>query len=173
MKTTTNNTFPEWFESLSLKFSQANPHIALAREMQYDFPVWVIEKQQLISVLQFLKETAGFQFLTTLCTTHFPEQANREFCLMYQLHYLEANQRIRIKTYTSKEDTQIPSITRLFPAANWMERQEYDFFGIHFTGHPDLRRILNMDEMNYFPMRKEYPLEDLGRHDKNDAQFGR
>jgi NADH-quinone oxidoreductase subunit C len=61
----------------------------------------------------------------------------------------------------------------LFPSANWQERQEYDFFGVQFKGHPDLRRILNMDEMDYFPMRKEYVLEDDTRTDKEDSFFGR
>jgi len=54
-----------------------------------------------------------------------------------------------------------------------MERQEFDFFGVKFDGHPNLTRILNMDEMNYYPMRKEYPLEDGSRDDKNDKMFGR
>jgi NADH-quinone oxidoreductase subunit C len=54
-----------------------------------------------------------------------------------------------------------------------MEREAYDFYGIIFTGHPDLRRILNMDEMVSFPMRKEFPLEDGGRTDKDDRYFGR
>ena len=67
----------------------------------------------------------------------------------------------------------MPSITSVFSAANWMERQEFDFFGIIFTGHPNLKRILNMDEMTYHPMRKEYPLEDGTREDKNDKMFGR
>ena len=64
-------------------------------------------------------------------------------------------------------------MTSLFPSANWMERQEYDFFGIEFEGHPDLRRILNVDEMDYFPMRKEFRLEDATRDDKEDKYFGR
>ena len=54
-----------------------------------------------------------------------------------------------------------------------MERETFDFFGIHFVGHPNLKRILNVDEMEYFPMRKEFPLEDQTRIDKDDAMFGR
>ena len=54
-----------------------------------------------------------------------------------------------------------------------MERETYDFFGVNFIGHPNLIRILNVDEMNYFPLRKEYPLEDLQRDDKDDKMFGR
>ncbi len=57
----------------------------------------------------------------------------------------------------SREDLDMPTVTDLWKTAGWMERQEYDFFGFNFVGHPNLKRILNMDEMNYFPMRKEYP----------------
>ncbi len=142
-------------------------------EISYDFPVFIIGKETLIETLRYLKEVEGFNFLTTLCGIHNPDNTDKEFCMMYQLHKLESNERIRIKTEMKKNDLQVPSLTGLWPAANWMERQEYDFFGFEFTGHPDLRRILNMDEMNYFPMRKEYPLEDGSRDDKNDKMFGR
>ena len=72
-----------------------------------------------------------------------------------------------------KSDLVVPTLTEVYPAANWMEREAYDFYGFHFAGHPNLKRILNMDEMNYHPMRKEYPLEDGTRHDKEDKYFGR
>ncbi|RZK53321.1 MAG: NADH-quinone oxidoreductase subunit C [Pedobacter sp.] len=61
----------------------------------------------------------------------------------------------------------------LWNAANWMERETYDFFGIKFEGHPDLRRILNMDDLGVHPMLKQYPLEDPNRVDKKDEYFGR
>jgi NADH-quinone oxidoreductase subunit C len=93
--------------------------------------------------------------------------------MMYQLHNLPSNERVRIKTFMSEKDLEVPTITDLFDGANWMEREAFDFYGFKFKGHPDLRRILNMDEMNYFPLRKEYPLEDASRHDKNDKYFGR
>jgi NADH-quinone oxidoreductase subunit C len=80
---------------------------------------------------------------------------------------------VRLKTFFPLVDPVVPSATPLWPAANWMERQEYDFFGIRFQGHPNLTRILNVDELDAFPMRKEFPLEDTTRHDKADALFGR
>ena len=67
----------------------------------------------------------------------------------------------------------VPTVTSVYAAANWMERETYDFYGIIFEGHPNLKRILNVDEMTIFPMRKEYPLEDNTRKDKNDEMFGR
>jgi NADH-quinone oxidoreductase subunit C len=83
------------------------------------------------------------------------------------------NKRIRLKTFFAVNDCEVPTVTTIWPTAGWMERQEYDFFGINFKGHPDLRRILNMDDITFFPMRKEFPLEDPTRDDKNDAMFGR
>jgi NADH-quinone oxidoreductase subunit C len=83
------------------------------------------------------------------------------------------NVRIRMKIYTAIEDPKIFTATRLFESANWMERETYDFYGVNFVGHPNLKRILNVDEMDYFPLRKEYPLEDQTRIDKDDQMFGR
>lgn len=147
----------------------------LKAEMNYDFPVFTLNKSVLYETLSFLKSEPGleFGFLTTLAGVHYPEQGDQEFCMTYQLHNLQQNHRIRLKFFMPVTDMKVPSVTHLWPTANWMERQEYDFFGFKFTGHPDLRRILNMDEMNYFPMRKEYPLEDGSRDDKQDKMFGR
>jgi NADH-quinone oxidoreductase subunit C len=83
------------------------------------------------------------------------------------------NFRIRIKTFFDINHPEIATATDLWPAANWMERETYDFFGVKFKGHPNLKRILNMDEMDIFPLRKEFPLEDQTRIDKNDSMFGR
>jgi NADH-quinone oxidoreductase subunit C len=78
-----------------------------------------------------------------------------------------------IKVFVPTENPSVPTLTPLFACANWMERETFDFYGILYTGHPNLQRILNIDEMDYFPMRKEYPLEDATREDKIDALFGR
>lgn len=147
----------------------------LSVEQHYDFPVIVVDKKSIMDVLAFLKDDPdmGFTFLTTLCGMHMPEQKGKEFGMVYQLHNMPQNRRLRIKIFMPESDLDVPTATTLWPTANWMERQEYDFFGFNFVGHPDLRRILNMDEMNYYPMRKQYPLEDLSRHDKDDAKFGR
>lgn len=145
----------------------------LGAETAYDFPVFRVQKNDLYRTLEYLKNQCGYNFLTTLCGLHTPDEPDAEFGVMYQLHNLKENLRIRVKISMPKADLQVPSITGLWPAANWMERQEFDFFGLEFSGHPDLRRILNMDEMNYFPLRKEYPLEDASRDDKNDQMFGR
>ena len=92
---------------------------------------------------------------------------------IYHLHNLQENKRIRIKLFVTKQYPQVDSITRLFSGANWMERETFDFYGVKFIGHPNLIRILNVEYMDYHPMRKEYPLEDATREDKDDKFFGR
>ena len=125
-------------------------------------------------VLRFLKESADlkFNYLTDITGIHFPEQA-LSIGVIYHLHSLQNNVRVRIKVFIDGNDPKIPTATTLWEGANWMERETYDFFGIIFEGHPNLVRILNVDEMTVFPMRREYPLEDPNRVDKKDYFFGR
>lgn len=128
-----------------------------------------------IQLLQFLfEDTAlGFQFLTDITAVHYPDRIGQELCVVYHLHNLVANKRIRVRLSVPIAQPDVPSATSLYSGANWMERETYDFFGVNFIGHPELTRILNADEMDYFPMRKEYPMEDPTRMDKDDAMFGR
>lgn len=141
----------------------------------YELLTLTTSREQLLPVLEWLHRHERFQiqFLTDVAGVHFPEWEGSEFAVVYHLHSLVHNFRLRVKVFLSKDDLHIPSITSLYSAANWLERETFDFYGIIFDGHPDLRRILNMDEMDYFPMRKEYPLEDATRQDKIDALFGR
>lgn len=159
-----------FFSALQNKFGTA----ILSGEMLYDIFCVTVNKDKVYEVIKHLKETPelNFHFLTTLCGMHFPHQKEK-FGMMYQLHNFVANTRIRIKSFTESEHPEFSSLTTLWPSANWMERETYDFFGIKFTGHPDLRRILNMDDMVGFPLRKEFPLEDQARWDKDDNMFGR
>lgn len=147
----------------------------ISSSLNVDYPEFVVKRDLICDVVKFLynDEDLAFQYLTTMAALHFPDHEGQEFGVMYQLHNLPKNLRIRIKIFFSGNDVNVPSITPVFSAANWMERQEFDFFGIVFRGHPNLKRILNMDEMTYFPMRKEYALEDGTREDKDDKMFGR
>ena len=133
------------------------------------------QKDLNLKIMQFLFDdsTMRFQFLTDLCAVHYPDQAGREFAVVYHLHNLVDNVRIRLKVFTPVEKPDVFTATQLYSSANWMERETYDFYGINFVGHPNLIRILNVDEMDYFPLRKEFPLEDQTRIDKDDAMFGR
>jgi len=78
---------------------------------------------------------------------------------MYQLHNMITNMRIRLKIFLPENQPVTPTITPIFAGANWMERETYDFFGVVFEGHPNLKRILNVEDMIMFPLRKEFPLE--------------
>lgn len=137
-----------------------------------DILTFTVKKESIVVVVKFLKEVLGFQFLTDLCGIHYPNQ-DLALGVVYHLHNFLTNTRIRVKTFTSVEKPGIDTLTTLFSSANWMERETYDFFGIEFIGHPNLIRILNVEYMDYFPMRKEYPLEDQTRKDKDDRFFGR
>lgn len=129
----------------------------------------------IINMLGYLKSHAAFQFifLTDLTAVHYPEQNEKEFAVIYHLHSWAHNFRLRIKVFVPSSNHDMPTATVVFRTANWMERETYDNMGINFIGHPDLRRILNVEEMDYFPLRKEYPLEDQLRQDKVDSMFGR
>ncbi len=128
-----------------------------------------------LKVLNFLydEEALKFRFLTNLGVVHYPDNKGRELVVVYHLHNLVDNVRIRFKVSAPVEQPDVYTATGLFSAANWMERESYDFYGVNFVGHPNLRRILNVEEMEYFPMRKEFPLEDQTRVDKDDEMFGR
>lgn len=128
-----------------------------------------------VEIIQYLYQhkTFKFQFLTDLGGIHFPDEIGKELGVIYHLHSLETNTRLIIKLFVPILNPIVPTITNIFEAANWMEREAFDFYGIIFEGHPNLKRILNVDEMDYFPMRKEYPLEDATRLDKIDGLFGR
>lgn len=127
-------------------------------------------------VIRFMKEdeTLRFNFMTDLCGVHYPDNdIEAQFAVVYLLHNWIDNVRVRVKTFLNGEKPKVDSATDIFAAANWMERETYDFYGIKFIGHPDLKRILNDDGMESFPMRKEHPMEDSGRTDKDDRFFGR
>lgn len=128
-----------------------------------------------LKVLQFLYDDNGLscRFLTDLTAVHYPERKGEELCVVYHLHNMVDNFRLRMKVYVPVEKPDVYTASQLFSSANWMERETYDFFGINFIGHPNLTRILNVDEMDYFPMRKEYEMEDPTRRDKDDEMFGR
>jgi NADH-quinone oxidoreductase subunit C len=145
----------------------------LGVETPHDFLTVSLKKEKIVEIIEFLYDhpDTRFQFLTTLCAIHYPAQ--NAIAVMYQLHNLLDNSRIRLKIYLPEENPTTPTITHIFAGANWMEREGYDFFGVTFTGHPNLKRILNVDDMIMFPMRKEFPLEDQVREDKSDKMFGR
>ena len=141
-----------------------------------DIFTFEVASDKITSAILFLKneESLNFHFLTDLCGIHYPDSnVSEQFAVVYHLHNWIENKRIRIKSFINGDTPEIKTISNIFLCANWMERETYDFYGINFMGHPQLKRILNMDEMISFPMRKEFPMEDSGRTDKDDRFFGR
>jgi NADH-quinone oxidoreductase subunit C len=144
-------------------------------EQPYGMLTFETKPELNLAVMQFLYDESGleFRFLTDLTAVHYPAYKNREIAVVYHLHNLVENCRIRFKVFTPIQKPDVLSATRIFEAANWLEREAYDFYGVNFVGHPNLIRIQNVEEMDYFPLRKEYPLEDQTRLDKDDEMFGR
>jgi NADH-quinone oxidoreductase subunit C len=144
-------------------------------EESFGMLTFEVPKDSNLQVLQFLYDDPelSFQFLTDLTAVHYPAYQGRELAVVYHLHNLVENCRIRFKVFAPIEKPDVFSATKIFEAANWLEREAYDFYGVNFVGHPNLIRIQNVDEMDYFPLRKEYPLEDQTRLDKDDEMFGR
>ena len=163
----------EHLKLITDKVNAQFPGIVLAADAPYDFPTITVNSNNIHEVLSFLKADPemNFHFLTDL--TGIQTADEKQLGVIYHLHNMPKNMRLRVKTFFPIEKPEVPSATDLWDGANWMERETYDFFGIRFKGHPNLKRILNVDEMDIFPLRKEYPLEDQTRDDKSDKMFGR
>ncbi len=116
------------------------------------------EADQIISVLAFLRDDAecGFVCFIDICGVDYPDREKR-FDVVYHLLAPYKNHRIRVKVQTD-EDTAVPSVISVFPAANWYERETFDLYGVLFSNHPDLRRILTDYGFAGHPLRKDFPL---------------
>lgn len=127
----------------------------------------VVPAGRVFDVLRWLKETHGFDLLvdvTAVDYLDYPEATDR-FGVIYQLLSTTANTRLTVKTFVNLPDPELPSVYPLWRGADWLEREVFDMFGIRFTGHPDLRRILMPEEFAAYPLRKDYPLKGYGeRH---------
>jgi NADH-quinone oxidoreductase subunit C len=165
--------FPERNELVVSKLTDKFSNAIQSNELQADMLCISVKKEEIQNILLFLRDDneLQFNFLTTLCGMHYPEK--EQLGVVYHLHSFVNNHRIRIKTTTEIDNPTIPTATTIWPSANWMERETYDFYGILFGDHPNLVRILNVEDMVGFPMRKDFPLEDQTREDKDDGMFGR
>lgn len=157
------------------KLTQTFPGMVLHNEEPFGLLTIEIPKEKVHELFAWFKNDQEFQihFLTLLGGIHYPDHKDKELGVVYHMHSLIHNFRIRVKTFFSVATPRVKSITDLFDTANWQERETFDFYGIVFEGHPNLKRILNEDDMDYHPMRKEYHLEDATREDKDDRYFGR
>jgi NADH-quinone oxidoreductase subunit C len=126
-----------------------------------------VPAEKLLTALAWLKESRGFDMLvdvTAVDYLEYPDAVDR-FGVIYMLLNVSSGERLIVKTAVNPPDAMMPSVVHLWRGADWMEREVYDMFGITFTGHPDLRRILMPDEFTAFPLRKDYPCKGFGeRH---------
>jgi len=118
----------------------------------------VVPRQRIVEVLTRLRDDAScrFEVLIDICGVDYPQRANR-FDVVYHLLSPRKNMRLRVKLETD-EDTAVASVIPVFPAANWYEREAYDMYGILFSNHPDLRRLLTDYGFEGYPLRKDFPL---------------
>jgi NADH-quinone oxidoreductase subunit C len=123
----------------------------------------VVPVEQIEASLRHLRDApdAAFDFCSDVTATDWPPRKDARFDLVYCLYSTRLRHRVRVKVRVG-EQTPVPSATAIWPAANWLEREVYDMFGILFTGHPDRRRILMPEDWQGFPQRKDYPLEGPG-----------
>jgi NADH-quinone oxidoreductase subunit C len=119
-----------------------------------------IEPARILEVCDLLQnnEEAPFNYLSDLTCVHFPSRTAAPFDVVYNLYSIAANERVRLKVATTAE-LGVESVTSIWPAANWMEREVYDLFGVSFRNHPDLRRILLPPDWEGHPLRKDHSLE--------------
>jgi NADH-quinone oxidoreductase subunit C len=118
----------------------------------------VVQRGAIVKALTFLRDDARCQYsqLIDICGVDYPERAER-FDVVYHLLSMNKNLRIRVKV-TVGEDTPVPSVTGVFTCADWLEREVWDMYGVYFSGHPDLRRILTDYGFDGHPLRKDFPL---------------
>ncbi|HRE47495.1 MAG TPA: NADH-quinone oxidoreductase subunit C [Aggregatilineales bacterium] len=122
----------------------------------------VIDRDHIVDACAFFKETEGLEYiyLSDIAGIDYYQQepSERRFAANYHLYSFAYNRRLRLKVYAPEDDPRIPSVSSVYPAADWEEREAYDMFGILFEGHPSLRRVLMPDDWDGHPQRKDYPL---------------
>ena len=118
-----------------------------------------VKPGSIVAACTMLRDDAEtpFNYLSDLTCVHYPERDEAPFEVVYNLYSIAKNERVRLKVAVGDEG--IDSVTRVWPAANWMEREVYDLFGVRFKNHPDMRRLLLPQDWDGHPLRKDYPLE--------------
>jgi NADH-quinone oxidoreductase subunit C len=120
----------------------------------------VVREFYLLEVMRFVRDdpALAFEMLSDVCAVDYLPRVPR-FEVVYHLYSVKHNHRLRVKVLVDGKSPSVPSLTALWPSANWMEREVWDLYGIRFEDHPDLRRILLYDEFEGHPLRKDYPKE--------------
>lgn len=117
-----------------------------------------VKLESLKEICRFCRDEQGFNYLIDISSLdHFGDEPRFE--MVYELYALDRGEHLRLKATVSEDNLVVPTVSDLWPTADWHEREVYDMMGIHFQGHPDLRRILMWDGYPYFPLRKDFPLQ--------------
>lgn len=160
----------EALKELADHIAASLPGAVTATAVQLQELMLDVDAAQVAKVLSFLRDDANCQFrvLIDICGVDYPQRPKR-FDVVYNLLSLTHNQRIRVKVQTD-EDTPVPSVNGVFAAAGWFEREAWDMYGIMFTGHPDLRRLLTDYGFDGHPLRKDFPLSGFVEVRYDDAE---
>jgi NADH-quinone oxidoreductase subunit C len=147
---------PEATTALKAKFQQASDRASL------DHPAVNVPAADAPAALACLRDEFGFDMLADLTAVDWSAAASPRFTVVYHLFSTARHDYVRVAADCPNDaEPSVPSVTSLWPGANWHEREVYDMFGIGFAGHPDLRRILMWDGYPHFPLRKEFPLSGI------------
>jgi len=121
----------------------------------------IVKRDQILSILKFLHDDPllSLNHLQDLTAVDYSKKKEIRFEVVYNLYSIRHRHKVRIRAQVPENDTKIDSVVPIWSGANWHERECYDMFGITFTGHPDLRRILMPEDWEGFPLRKDYPLK--------------
>jgi NADH-quinone oxidoreductase subunit C len=147
-------TSPEQVQKLKATFGDL---ISEPAEFRGEISVKISDAEKITDVCEFAKKNLGFDYLVDITSLDNYGDDPR-WTIVYHLRNLQNNNEIRLKTDVSEEKSKLPSVIGIWKTANWHEREIYDMMGIHFRGHPDLRRILMWEGYPYFPLRKDFPL---------------
>jgi NADH-quinone oxidoreductase subunit C len=155
-------------ENATVAALRARFHDAITAVSEFrDETTVAIKRESLIAVCQFLRDDPelAYVFLVDLTSVDYSEYPQKEarFGVIYLLHSYKTNERIRLKVWLQEDDPVIPTVTGVWAAANWMEREVQDLMGITFEGHPDPRRILLPEDFEGHPLRKDFPV--FGKQD--------
>ena len=152
---------PAALNELAAHISDRLPNSVTSTSIAYGELTLDVGRDKIVEVLTLLRDDPAckFEVLIDICGVDYPERRER-FDVVYHLLSPRLNQRVRVKI-TTDETTPVASVNDVFPAANWYEREAYDLYGIRFTGHPDLRRILTDYGFQGYPMRKDFPAHRL------------
>lgn len=145
-------------EALKAAFPEAVKDVVMFR----DETTVVVETTSVPDVLRYLRDTPGliYNFLSDISPIDYYPDSNRpaRFGVSYHIYSMLYNRRLRIKTYVEEDEPVVPTITAIWPAANWLEREAFDMMGIVFEGHPHLKRLLMPADWDGYPHRRDYPL---------------